>query len=589
MPVTTINSDYKISDVDNNFKVSAGPGAGKTYWLVNHIKNILHNSKKLSITRKVACITYTNIAVETIYTRLGTSSTQVEVSTIHSFLYKHIVKPYVSFISEEYNLDISKIDGHDEVKTSFKKVSDWIENHPNYSTLRHPFTFNQLTRLQNNKTALSNWFNSINYTFNQTSNNIDVSLVRSEAYYIEDDDRRYLNRRCLNALEHNLIEYKKQYWNEGKVSHDDVLFFSFQILKKFPFVSDVLLSKFPYLVIDEFQDSNPIQIEIFKMLVLNGIKTGVIGDYIQSIYGFQGANHTQFNSFTLPNLNEYTLNENRRCSNEIIDVLNSIRTDIVQFKYRNETIEKPIILIGDMTIALQRAKEKCALEDVQTLSRSNFISNAMKAEVNGVGLDSKLLEKLLTTDSNRNRKYLIHSCIKSIAYARENKFKDAIKELEKFFNYKTDKIRGKRKALKYITILLNKYDDYKDLSLLDFSFFVKENLDNSISKVTGGRIKTFYENHSFQQLLLCVSIPEDLSLHKTIHKSKGDEFVNVLLVLKKESDINFLINSDLENSEEQRINYVAVSRAQNKLFISVPTLHIEKQQSLNNLFDIEYI
>ncbi|MBL4559389.1 MAG: ATP-dependent helicase [Labilibaculum sp.] len=589
MPITTINSDYKIADIDNNFKISAGPGAGKTYWLVNHIKNILHNSRKLSITRKVACITYTNTAVETIYKRLGTSATQVEVSTIHSFLYKHIVKPYISFIADEYNIDISKVDGHDDIKTSFKKISNWIENHPNASSLRHPFTFNQLTKLQNNKTALINWFNSISYTLNQTNNDIDISLVRSEAYYIEDDDRRYLNRICLNALEHNLIEYKKQYWNEGKVSHDDVLFFSFQILKKFPFVSEVLLSKFPYLVIDEFQDSNPIQIEIFKMLGLNGIKTGVIGDYIQSIYGFQGANHTQFNSFILPNLKEYTLNENRRSSNEIIDVLNSIRTDIIQLKYRNATIEKPIVFIGDMTIALQRAKEKCELEDVQTLSRSNFISNALKAEIDGIGLDNKLLEKLLTTDSNRDRKYLIHSCIKSIAYARENKFKDAIKELEKLFNYRNDKLKGKRKALKYITLLLDKYDDYKDLSLLDFSKFVKENLDNSISKVTGGRIKTFYENQTFNQLSLCVSIPEDLSLHKTIHKSKGDEFKNVLLVLKKESDINFLLNSNLENKEEQRINYVAVSRAENKLFISVPTLSVDKQRELNSLFEIENV
>ena len=126
MSVTIINSDYKIPDVDNNFKVSAGPGAGKTYWLVNHIKNILHNSKKLSITRKVACITYTNTAVETIYIRLGTSSAQVEVSTIHSFLYKHIVKPYVSFISEQYNLDIINMDGHNDfVLSNYGFLNDW--------------------------------------------------------------------------------------------------------------------------------------------------------------------------------------------------------------------------------------------------------------------------------------------------------------------------------------------------------------------------------------------------------------------------------------------------------------------------------
>ena len=51
----------------------------------------------------------------------------------------------------------------------------------------------------------------------------------------------------------------------------------------------------------------------------------------------------------------------------------------------------------------------------------------------------------------------------------------------------------------------------------------------------------------------------------------------------------FLINSDLENNEEQRINYVAVSRAQNRLFISVPTLAVATQEVLKELFDIEYV
>jgi len=110
-----------------------------------------------------------------------------------------------------------------------------------------------------------------------------------------------------------------------------------------------------------------------------------------------------------------------------------------------------------------------------------------------------------------------------------------------------------------------------------------------MTKVSRGAVKLFYENQTFNQLSLCVSIPEDLSLHKTIHKSKGDEFENVLVVLKKENDIDFLLNPDLVNKEEQRINYVAVSRAQNKLFISVPTLSEDKQEALNNLFDIENI
>ena len=566
MSVTTITSDYKITDIDNNFKVSAGPGAGKTYWLVNHIKNILHNSDKLSITRKVACITYTNTAVETIYKRLGTSSAQVEVSTIHSFLYKHIVKPYVSFIAEQYNLNISKIDGHDNIVLS------------NYSFLNDWKSRTKQQRIREDKTVVK--------AFNKLSWVIDNNdLVVKTPYPFKPGGYSIRNN--------SYLEYKKMTWEKGIIHHDDVLFFSYQILKQQPFSAKVLLAKFPYLVVDEFQDCSPIQIEIFKTLGIEGITTGIIGDSSQSIYEFQGADFNQFRDFNLANVQEYKLNENRRSSNEIIKLLNSIRTDIKQIPHRDISIEKPKILIGDMTLALKKCKTLCLLEDVNSLSRINITSNAMKAEISGVGLDNKLLENLVVVDkpssSNKYRSKLVTSCIKSLAFVRENKFKDAINELEKFFNYKTDKLKGKRKALRYIITLLNSYDEYKSGSLIEFSEFVRLNLEENMTKVTRGAVKVFYESHTLNQLLICVNIPEDLSLHKTIHKSKGDEFENVLLVLKEESDTEFLIKPDLENKEEQRINYVAVSRAQNRLFISVPSLSIEKQQALNKLFDIENV
>ena len=143
--------------IEQHFRVSAGPGAGKTYWLINHIKNVLYTSSRLYKTRKIACITYTNIAVETILIRLGSSSDRVEVSTIHSFLYKHIVKPYVQFIANEYDLNVSRIDGHDEVTISRGRIINWVTNHPNASSLSHPYTVNQLIRLEDNMNALTNW------------------------------------------------------------------------------------------------------------------------------------------------------------------------------------------------------------------------------------------------------------------------------------------------------------------------------------------------------------------------------------------------------------------------------------------------
>lgn len=75
-----------IINIEENFKVEAGPGAGKTEFLVNHIKNVVQHSDRLSCVRKIACITYTNTGVNAILQRLGKNvSERVEVSTIHSF------------------------------------------------------------------------------------------------------------------------------------------------------------------------------------------------------------------------------------------------------------------------------------------------------------------------------------------------------------------------------------------------------------------------------------------------------------------------------------------------------------------------
>ena len=86
--------------IDNHFKLYAGPGAGKTTFLTHHIRQILSHSEKLSKAKKIACITYTNIGVETLQSRLKGIGDDVEVDTIHSFLYKHVVKPYLWMLDD---------------------------------------------------------------------------------------------------------------------------------------------------------------------------------------------------------------------------------------------------------------------------------------------------------------------------------------------------------------------------------------------------------------------------------------------------------------------------------------------------------
>jgi DNA helicase-2/ATP-dependent DNA helicase PcrA len=88
-----------------------------------------------------------------------------------------------------------------------------------------------------------------------------------------------------------------------------------------------------------------------------------------------------------------------------------------------------------------------------------------------------------------------------------------------------------------------------------------------------------------------VNIGEDVSLHKTVHKAKGDEFDNVLIVLPDSTSFDFIVSPDLlssnAKSEEQRITYVGDSRAKNRLFICVPELSNTLRMSLGNHFDIE--
>lgn len=175
-----ITSDNVFDDIEHHFKISAGPGAGKTHWLVQHIKNVLEKSKRLGKTRKIACITYTNVAVDTIVKRLGNATHHVEVSTIHSFLYKHLIKPYAKFIAQEYDLNVSKIDGHDEHIVYFKIVKKWIENHSQKLLFKHPNSEKQLLKIKYE--TIKQWLETIYYELTD-SNDIAISTDKNKNFF----------------------------------------------------------------------------------------------------------------------------------------------------------------------------------------------------------------------------------------------------------------------------------------------------------------------------------------------------------------------------------------------------------------------
>ncbi|EGQ8109442.1 ATP-dependent helicase [Vibrio parahaemolyticus] len=586
MCINTITSESVIKAIDDEFRISAGPGAGKTHWLISHISNVVSNSTRLGKFGKVACITYTNIAADTIDSRLGNSSQHTEVSTLHSFLYRHIIKPYASFLPSEYELSFEKIDGHDDHYVSLKRINDWLSNHKSKAKFKHPYTINQLQKLKNNQDALSNWIRTIYWSMDQESN-LELKCKSKEAYYSESGKRKYISNKIIDALSEDLITYKKIFWRKGVLHHDDILYFSYKLIEENPFIITVIKSKFPYIFIDEFQDTNPIQSKIISRIKEIGVIVGVIGDKAQSIYGFQGATPNDFDNFISPRTTQYTISQNRRSTSSIIDVLNYIREDIEQTPYRLENGALPQLLVGPIYGAYEYLKRNLGGGEIQIISRNNISVYNLNRIFNGGVSDVNPIDEIRNIDSNTERKNKIINCITALFFANNFRFKDAVAEIEKNFCEILDEDIKRKKALDSLFTLTANRSEFEEKNIYEFFVFIKENIHRSISKLTDrGKQKPVYERILYKDIINQLCTSGEAGDIKTIHKTKGDDFDNVLVHLPDEKSLDFLINPDLENNEEHRVYYVAVSRAKDGLFISVPTLKRKDKEKLTSLFKI---
>lgn len=83
---------------------------------------------------------------------------------------------------------------------------------------------------------------------------------------------------------------------------------------------------------------------------------------------------------------------------------------------------------------------------------------------------------------------------------------------------------------------------------------------------------------------------EDSSAQRTVHKAKGDEFDNVLVVFTEEKALNTLLNPNLKDNESDRVYYVAMSRARERLFLTVPSISQQMESHLKRLpIEIKYL
>jgi DNA helicase-2/ATP-dependent DNA helicase PcrA len=367
-----------LIDPDHHFRVFAGPGAGKTHWLVNHIKNVVKTSPRLVPCSYVSCISYTNVAAQEILKRLGQSGDRVQVGTIHSFLYHSVVKPYLYLLKDESGnslVNCALVDGHDEHRPTFSAVNSWL------------VSIGKTIKAVGNIHEIFDTLKSVKWQHDEATGKwtLRPSKWKRPKYFPVT----------------KLDLYKQFYWNRGVIDHDDILYFSYHILEQFPIISEFLSLRFPFVFIDEFQDTNPVQTQVVKWLGEHHTLVGIIGDPEQSIYGFQGSKVDDFGSFQLPGQVDYLIDDNRRSTDSIVHVLNHVRGDNVRQKGLRKETGKPVRLyVGDaVAVAPLLHEEVPSSDQLIILTRTNAEASRIRGQ-NSSALDG-LWNELAQIDQER--------------------------------------------------------------------------------------------------------------------------------------------------------------------------------------------
>lgn len=580
--ITEISSDQILDAWDTPFRVLAGPGAGKTHWLANHIAHVVRNSPRLHRLARVACISYTNVATERLQRalegRLGPSASRADVSTIHAFLYRVFVAPYIGLIHDPATgrplVPPNLLDGHDEHRPAHDKIETWLNGalkkggmalfRGNEASLRTVLK-RLLWRLENGKLVL-----------------------RAK--------RPYPDYFPATQLE----QYKFLYWQEGIIDHEDVLYFAYRIVTEHADLMPFVTATYPYLYLDEFQDTNPLQTAIVKAFAAAGAVVGVVGDRRQAIYAFHGAAPEDFEEFRILGQADYFIPGNRRSTRSIISVLNHVRGgDLIQSPHRDDVGEPVRLLVG--------AASDCMAHIVRVLPAGSELvvlarQNAEAASFRTATGASQANVWQLFEEADRHRYHLMRGITEAFIYSSlgthglgtatlQRHIRMRGGQLREPFTYKYSVSDLDRRALvvHILSSLLNDRDALLNGSALDAYQRVSTAVAGALAgagltKARTGAFASFAATTPFRVLVDSMDLVEDTRKVRTIHKAKGEEFDNVVVLVDEATLRNLVFPREpIEHGEESNVRYVALSRARERLFIAVPALSDGEELRLTRL------
>jgi len=202
-------------------------------------------------------------------------------------------------------------------------------------------------------------------------------------------------------------EYETYLLENNLVDFDDLIALTYRLLNENPELAKTTSEKYRYIMVDEYQDTNELQLKLLQKLCTTHNNLCVVGDDDQSIYGWRGAHIRNIMEFDqdFVGTNVYKLEENYRSREPILKVANSLiehnrsRLGKKLIPTRGSGEEVTVLNSNDENeesrkIALKITKlldSGVKAEDIAVLYRVNVLSRSIEEGLNRSGINYKLV------------------------------------------------------------------------------------------------------------------------------------------------------------------------------------------------------
>ena len=297
--ISELNEQQKEAVMHKNgpIMIVAGAGSGKTKVLTTRIAHLMANGVDAF---NILALTFTNKAAKEMKERVertlgNTDARNLYIGTFHS-VFARILRGEATRLGYPSNFTIYDTD---DAKSVLKTVINELNLDDKH--YKPNVVYNRISQAKNSLVGPAEY---------------------ATDYAIQQEDMRS-NRPAIAQI---YAAYAQRCFKNGAMDFDDLLIKMYELLKNFPESLHKFQHKFKYILIDEYQDTNPAQYEVIKLLGAAHENVCVVGDDAQSIYSFRGAtieNILQFQK-DYDDVKVVKLEQNYRSTQSILNVANEV-------------------------------------------------------------------------------------------------------------------------------------------------------------------------------------------------------------------------------------------------------------------------